>query len=330
MLPGRESMAVPAEHSEHGVLLTPPEGGAPAAAEPPRRVCGCLLPAFATTLVTCLLCLTLPALLTVLFTAGAESPGGLIATIVLGLLVLCGCIGLCGCIKDSCCNDGFEEKGPVNVQEQVDRIMALTEADVEKEVAFAPSFLGAQGQSTALSTAPHLPHQPPGGSKEHAYYDLLGVETTATAAQIKKAYYKLALQTHPDKHPGDATALQRFQAIGQAYQVLSNEQLRARYDAEGVEGVEVADFMDSTALFVMLFGSEKFVDLVGELPVAADMDAAVQSAAGQLLRQKRRRAQHSTSHHITSHHTPHHTTPHHTTPHHTTPVMSPGAAQRGV
>jgi curved DNA-binding protein CbpA len=67
------------------------------------------------------------------------------------------------------------------------------------------------------------------------YYDALGVPPTATELEIKKAYRKLAIVTHPDKNPGDETAHERFQAIGEAYQVLSNVDLRKRYDAHGKE-----------------------------------------------------------------------------------------------
>ncbi|RHZ45454.1 J domain-containing protein, partial [Aspergillus thermomutatus] len=67
------------------------------------------------------------------------------------------------------------------------------------------------------------------------YYDALGVPPTATELEIKKAYRKLAIVTHPDKNPGDETAHARFQAIGEAYQVLSNEELRKRYDKYGKE-----------------------------------------------------------------------------------------------
>ena len=293
-LPGRESVEVGGAADAEQVDLL---GERPAEATPatPRRIGGCIAGDLASSCVTCCLCLTVPALITVLLTAGAESTGGLIATVILGLLVFCGCIGLCYCIKDSCCSDGWaEESGPVDLQEQVDKVMALTEADIENEISFDPSSLvagiGPGGDATAL-TSHRSPHTPSGRAVEHEYYDLLGVEPSATAGEIKKAYYRLALQTHPDKHPGDSNAQAKFQAIGQAYQVLSNEQLRARYDARGREAVEGTNFMDSSMLFVMLFGSEKFIDIVGELPVAAELDGPPPTMAGQVLRQKRREAQ---------------------------------------
>lgn len=65
------------------------------------------------------------------------------------------------------------------------------------------------------------------------YYKILGVERGAKEADIKKAYRKLALKYHPDRNPGDKTAEEKFKEINEAYQVLSDEQKRARYDQLG-------------------------------------------------------------------------------------------------
>ena len=69
-------------------------------------------------------------------------------------------------------------------------------------------------------------------SKEKNYYKILGVSRTATAKEIKSAYRKLALQWHPDKVTEDqkVEAEKMFQDIGEAYEVLSDEELRAKYD----------------------------------------------------------------------------------------------------
>jgi hypothetical protein len=62
------------------------------------------------------------------------------------------------------------------------------------------------------------------------YYKTLGVPKNASADEIKKAYRKLALLNHPDKNPDDPSAASRFQEIGEAYETLSDEQKRSKYD----------------------------------------------------------------------------------------------------
>ena len=75
-----------------------------------------------------------------------------------------------------------------------------------------------------------------------------------------------------DKNPGDETAHTRFQAIGEAYQVLSNPDLRASYDKFGKEhAMPKAGFEDPAEFFSMIFGGEAFVDLIGELSLLKDL-----------------------------------------------------------
>lgn len=62
------------------------------------------------------------------------------------------------------------------------------------------------------------------------YYEILGVERTASQAEIKQAFRRLARETHPDANPGDPEAEHRFREIAEAYEVLSDEAKRARYD----------------------------------------------------------------------------------------------------
>lgn len=65
------------------------------------------------------------------------------------------------------------------------------------------------------------------------YYEVLGVDKSADASTIKKAYYKLAKQYHPDVNPGDAAAEKKFKEINEAYAVLSDEEKKAKYDQYG-------------------------------------------------------------------------------------------------
>ena len=74
-------------------------------------------------------------------------------------------------------------------------------------------------------------------STKRDYYDILEVQKGATAAEIKKAYRKLAIKFHPDKNPGDKEAEEKFKEAAEAYEVLSDDQKRARYDQYGHAGM---------------------------------------------------------------------------------------------
>ncbi|HAV54710.1 MAG TPA: molecular chaperone DnaJ, partial [Aequorivita sp.] len=70
------------------------------------------------------------------------------------------------------------------------------------------------------------------------YYDILEISKSATAAEIKKAYRKKALQYHPDKNPGDHEAEAMFKKSAEAYEVLSDPNKRSRYDQYGHRAFE--------------------------------------------------------------------------------------------
>lgn len=70
-------------------------------------------------------------------------------------------------------------------------------------------------------------------SEKRDYYEVLGVSKTATPDEIKKAYRKMAIKYHPDKNPGNKEAEEKFKEAAEAYDVLSNEEKRQKYDQFG-------------------------------------------------------------------------------------------------
>jgi len=116
-----------------------------------------------------------------------------------------------------------------------------------------------------------------GEVKETYYYDVLGVDPTAPTNKIRRQYYILAKQYHPDKvGPDDKEAAEKFKDVAEAYQVLSDDELRATYDKEGRDGLSadktsVAEGImkvDPALLFAFLFGSDQFSQYTGTLAMA--------------------------------------------------------------
>ena len=95
---------------------------------------------------------------------------------------------------------------------------------------------------------------------QRCYYEVLGIDRRATSTEITAAYSKLAIRFHHDKNPGDAEAATRFKEAARAFEVLSDGDLRGRYDRfghAGVEGGRRHEFNDISDVF------EAFGDLFG-------------------------------------------------------------------
>src|ERR1044072_2877639 len=93
------------------------------------------------------------------------------------------------------------------------------------------------------------------------YYELLGVNRSATNGEISGAYRKLAVKYHPDKNPGDQEAIDRFKEAAEAFEVLNDAEKRARYDRYGHAGLNgqfgahhFTDVEDIFSAFGDLFG----------------------------------------------------------------------------
>ena len=117
---------------------------------------------------------------------------------------------------------------------------------------------------------------------ERDYYELLGVERTATEAEIKKAFRKLARELHPDvSQEPDAQA--RFRAVAEAYEVLSKAETRQLYDRYGHAGLKRGgyapsdfDFSNLTDIFSAFFGDDLFARNRGGRARGGDVGVAVQ------------------------------------------------------
>src|SRR5947209_6699959 len=96
------------------------------------------------------------------------------------------------------------------------------------------------------------------------YYEILEVSRTATSEEIKRSYRKLAVKFHPDKNPGDHAAEEKFKELGEAYDVLMDQDKRSAYDrfghaafAQGGVGTRGAGggFHDPFDIFREVFGA---------------------------------------------------------------------------
>jgi molecular chaperone DnaJ len=105
------------------------------------------------------------------------------------------------------------------------------------------------------------------------FYEILGVNRSATAEEIKKAYRKVAMQYHPDRNPGDKEAEEKFKEAAEAYEILSDADKRAKYDryghqafGPGTSGGGFGGGMDMNDIFSQfgdIFGNDMFGSFFG-------------------------------------------------------------------
>ncbi len=104
-------------------------------------------------------------------------------------------------------------------------------------------------------------------AEKTCYYEVLRVDRSASKAEIDRAYRKLAIKYHPDSNRDDETAVEKFKEATEAYEVLSDQEKRERYDRHGHAGVDgVHQFNDVEDIFEAfgdLFGGGMFGDLFG-------------------------------------------------------------------
>jgi len=94
------------------------------------------------------------------------------------------------------------------------------------------------------------------------YYEVLGVAKTATDKELKKAYKRLAMKCHPDRNPDDASAVEKFKELQEAYDILGDDQKRGAYDQYGHAGVDQSRGGGGPQDFGDVFG-DMFGDIFG-------------------------------------------------------------------
>lgn len=100
------------------------------------------------------------------------------------------------------------------------------------------------------------------------YYEVLGVDKKASADDIKRAYRRLAIKYHPDKNPGNKEAEEKFKECAEAYEVLSDETKRQRYDQfghDGLRGVGVHDYSHMNVSDIGDIFGDMFGDVFGDI-----------------------------------------------------------------
>lgn len=206
--------------------------------------------------------------------------------------LVCGtCLGLCGAclvVTHGCC-DGFSmiirgccaipasltepRKGKWWAENEGEWVVTNLETEAQKMAEIPEDDMDILGQVKEDSKPDGLPD----GSDvvDPYYYDVLDVTTAADNHTIKKHYYTMARKYHPDKAGKDnKEAADKFKEISEAYQVLSDPDLRKKYDSDGREALSAdrtetsGPQIDPKMLFAFLFGSDMFNHYIGTTATA--------------------------------------------------------------
>ncbi|UKJ90221.2 molecular chaperone DnaJ [Theileria orientalis] len=113
---------------------------------------------------------------------------------------------------------------------------------------------------------------------ETELYEILQVSPNATQETIRRAYYRLAKKYHPDKNinvDGEEDFNHLFHRLGEAYQILGDEQRRKKYDKYGRSAISDMSIMDSQLFFSMLFGSDTLEPYIGKLRMALYLELEI-------------------------------------------------------
>ena len=105
------------------------------------------------------------------------------------------------------------------------------------------------------------------------FYEILGVSKEATPEEIRKQYYKRSLKIHPDKTSNlpeeeKLAAEDEFKLLSKAYQVLSDDDMRVKYDKYGEKGIS-EQMVDPGEFFKQQFGGDRFTNIIGEISIGA-------------------------------------------------------------
>eukprot|EP00245_Coleochaete_scutata_P014618 TRINITY_DN629_c0_g1_i8.p1 TRINITY_DN629_c0_g1~~TRINITY_DN629_c0_g1_i8.p1 ORF type:complete len:917 (-),score=153.42 TRINITY_DN629_c0_g1_i8:1669-4419(-) len=100
-------------------------------------------------------------------------------------------------------------------------------------------------------------------------YDILGVQPGASLPELRRQYFLQAREFHPDRNLSDPTAGQKFQMLGEAFQVLSDPHQRKDYDLYGKSGIRIDGLVAAGVVYGMMFGSDSFEDYLGQSRLAS-------------------------------------------------------------